>query len=105
MERKDLPEQQINVEIAEEIAGGIYSNLAIINHSPSEFVVDYLQIMPGMPKAKVRSRIILTPQHAKRLLLALSDNIAKYEAAFGKINEIEPGGPIPPIGFGPKGQA
>lgn len=105
MERQDLPEQQINVEIAEEVAGGVYSNLAIINHSPSEFVIDYLQIMPGMPKAKVRSRIILTPQHAKRLLMALSDNIAKYEAAFGKINEIEPGGPVPPMAFGPKGQA
>lgn len=104
MDNKDFPEQQINVEISDDIAAGVYSNLAIINHSPSEFVVDFLQIMPGMPKAKVKSRIILTPQHAKRLLMALGDNISKYETAFGKINEMEPGGPIP-MSFGPKGQA
>lgn len=104
MDPNDFPEQQINVEITDDVAGGVYTNLAIINHSPSEFVVDFLQIMPGMPKAKVKSRIILTPQHAKRLLIALGDNIAKYEAAFGRINEVEPGGPIP-MPFGPKGQA
>ncbi|MFN3951815.1 MAG: DUF3467 domain-containing protein [Thermaurantimonas sp.] len=104
MDPKDFPEQQINVEISDDIAGGIYTNLAIINHSASEFVLDFLQIMPGMPKAKVKSRLILTPQHAKRLLLALGDNINKYEASFGKITEMEPGGPIP-MSFGPKGQA
>ena len=65
----------INIELSEEIASGIYSNLAVINHSNSEFVVDFIQIMPGIPKAKVRSRILLTPQHAKRLNSALKENI------------------------------
>jgi hypothetical protein len=70
----------LNIELTEEIAEGTYSNLAIINHSPSEFVLDFIKIMPGVPKAKVKSRILLTPQHAKRLLKALSDNISKYES-------------------------
>ena len=76
---------QLNIELSEEIAEGTYSNLAIINHSPSEFVVDFIKIMPNVPKARVKSRIILTPQHAKRLLHALADNIQKYEQKFGKI--------------------
>ena len=66
---------QINIELDEKTAEGIYSNLAIINHSPSEFVVDFVTIMPGVPKAKVKSRIVLTPQHAKRFLKALGENI------------------------------
>ena len=69
----------INIELTEEVAEGIYSNLAIINHSPSEFVVDFIQMMPGILKAKVKSRVILTPQHAKRLMSALSDNISKFD--------------------------
>ncbi|MFO7824416.1 MAG: DUF3467 domain-containing protein [Cyclobacterium sp.] len=77
--------QQINVELSDEIAEGIYSNLAMIAHSNSEFVIDFIRLMPGIPKAKVKSRIIMTPDHAKRLLLALKDNIEKYEKAFGKI--------------------
>ena len=74
--------QQINIELSEEIAEGIYSNLAMIAHSNSEFVIDFIRLMPGVPKAKVKSRIVITPEHAKRLLAALKDNIDKYEAAF-----------------------
>lgn len=76
---------QISIELNEEVAQGIYSNLAVITHSPSEFVVDFVRIMPGIPKAQVKSRIILTPEHAKRLVAALQDNIAKYEAVHGPI--------------------
>ena len=72
-------EGQLNIELTEEIAEGIYSNLAIITHSNSEFVLDFIKMMPGVPKAKVKSRILLTPQHAKRLLAALKENVAKFE--------------------------
>lgn len=97
-------DQQINVELSEEVAEGIYSNLAMIAHSNSEFVIDFIRLMPGVPKAKVKSRIIVTPEHAKRLLAALRDNIEKYEDAFGKINQ---GGGAPqfPISFGTPGEA
>lgn len=78
---------QVNIELPEEIAEGIYSNLAVISHSQSEFVVDFIRLVPNVPKAKVKSRIILTPTHAKRLMKALSDNINKYEAQNGKIGE------------------
>ena len=81
---QNRPDQQINVELSEEVAEGVYSNLAMIAHSNSEFVIDFIRLMPGVPKAKVKSRIIVTPDHAKRLLAALKDNIEKYEAAFGK---------------------
>ena len=80
-------EQQIEVELSAETAEGIYSNLAIITHSNAEFIVDFINMMPGKPKANVKSRIILTPQHAKRLMSALVDNIGKFEAQFGKITE------------------
>lgn len=80
-------ENQLNIELSEEIAEGIYSNLAIITHSQSEFVVDFIKVMPGVPKARVKSRIVLTPQHAKRLLHALSENIQKFEQLNGKIKE------------------
>ena len=76
---------QINIELDEKIAEGTYSNLAIINHSVSEFVIDFVSIMPGTPKSKVKSRIILTPQHAKRLLKALGDNVNRFEKAHGEI--------------------
>ncbi len=76
---------QLKIELTPEIAEGIYSNLAIIAHSSSEFVIDFARIMPGTPKANVKSRIILTPEHAKRLLLALQDNVMRYEGQFGKI--------------------
>ncbi|MBL7855209.1 MAG: DUF3467 domain-containing protein [Cyclobacteriaceae bacterium] len=80
---------QINIELSEEIAEGIYSNLAMIAHSNSEFVIDFIRLMPGVPKARVKSRIIITPEHAKRLLAALKDNISKYEATFGPIKQTE----------------
>ena len=82
-------EPQLNIELDQEIAEGTYSNLAIINHSVSEFIVDFINIMPGVPKAKVKSRIILTPQHAKRLSKALADNIRKFEQAHGEIKDYE----------------
>jgi Protein of unknown function (DUF3467) len=94
-------DNQLNIELSAEVAEGIYSNLAIISHSSSEFVVDFVRIMPGTPKANVKSRIILTPEHAKRLMFALQDNIAKYEIQNGKI--VIPDNPfIPPVpmGFG-----
>ncbi len=94
---------QINIELDEKVAEGIYSNLAIINHSPSEFVLDFVTIMPGVPKSKVKSRIILTPQHAKRLLAALGENIHRFESAHGEIKEGEQ--PHIPLNFGPAGQA
>lgn len=93
--------QQINIELKEEIGQGTYSNLAIITHSSSEFVVDFVRIMPGLPKAEVKSRIILTPEHAKRLLMALKDNVAKYEAAFGPVKVDQgPGSNTIPLTFG-----
>jgi len=92
-------ENQLNIELSEEIAEGIYSNLAIITHSNQEFVLDFIRIMPGTPKAKVKSRIIITPEHAKRLLIALEDNIEKYEAVNGHIKtQQEPSGF--PMNFG-----
>jgi len=91
--------QQINVELSDEVAEGIYSNLAMIAHSNSEFVVDFIRLMPGIPKAKVKSRIIMTPDHALRLMQALKDNIEKYEKAFGKI-EVGKDAPQFPVNFG-----
>jgi hypothetical protein len=82
--------QQINIELGEKESEGIYSNLAIITHSPAEFVIDFTRVLPGVPKAKVFARIITTPQHAKMLLNALKDNIEKYEAKFGEIKLEQP---------------
>lgn len=97
-------ENQLNIELSEEIAEGIFSNLAIITHSNTEFVVDFIRVMPGLPKAKVKSRIILTPEHAKRLMEALSDNVARFEAVNGKIKTQDD--PPFPMGFGgPTAQA
>ncbi len=96
---------QLNIELPEEVSEGIYANLAIISHSHSEFVVDFILLMPNVPKAKVKSRIILTPQHAKRLRKALMDNVNKFEAQNGKIDEPEQP-PFPPMNFNtPKAQA
>lgn len=87
---KQAPAQnQINIELSEEIAEGIYSNLAMIAHSNSEFVIDFIRLMPGVPKAKVKSRIVITPEHAKRFLFALKDNIEKYENSFGAIKRTD----------------
>ena len=100
---KEQKEQQINIELDESTSEGTYSNLAIINHSPSEFVVDFVAIMPGTPKAKVKSRIILTPEHAKRFHSALGDNIRRYEDSHGEIDSKEQ--PPIPLNFGPTGEA
>ncbi len=99
----DTKQPQINIELDEATAEGIYSNLAIINHSASEFVLDFVCIMPGTPKAKVKSRIVLTPQHAKRLLKAMGENISRFESSHGEIKESEQ--PPIPLNFGPAGQA
>ncbi|WP_313804452.1 DUF3467 domain-containing protein [Flavobacterium sp.] len=103
MSDKNTNPAQINIELDEQTAEGTYSNLAIINHSNTEFVLDFVSIMPGVPKAKVKSRIVLTPQHAKRLLRALGENIHRFEAANGEIKEVEQ--PPIPLNFGPTGQA
>lgn len=92
---------KINIELSEEISQGIYSNLAIITHSSSEFILDFVRIMPGTPKAQVKSRIILTPEHAKRLTAALQDNIGKFETVHGSIKKTEgSGGSSMPMNFG-----
>lgn len=88
---------QLQIELSAEVAEGIYSNLAVISHSSSEFVVDFIRIMPGIPKAPVKSRIVLTPEHAKRLMFALQENIIKYEKQFGNIRITEPENNIPPF--------
>lgn len=82
-----MPEQKIDINLSEEVAQGIYSNLAIITHSNTEFIVDFATMMPGLPKGQVRSRIVMTPQNAKRLLNALADNLAKFEEKNGVIKE------------------
>ena len=82
---EDKNNQQFQIELKPEVAEGTYSNLAIITHSSSEVITDFVQMMPGMPKAQVKSRIIMAPEHAKRLLLALQENIQKYEKQFGTI--------------------
>ncbi|MCB9246885.1 MAG: DUF3467 domain-containing protein [Flavobacteriales bacterium] len=96
--------KHIDVELSEEVADGTYANLAIISHSNAEFILDFIRMMPGTPKAKVKSRIILSPQHAKRLMMALGDNIHKYEDQFGEIESHEM---LPdfPMNFGPAGEA
>ena len=99
-EDKTVP-QQINIELGEKEAEGIYSNLAIISHSPAEFIIDFTRLLPGVPKAKVLARIIMTPQHAKMLLGALRENVEKYERNFGEIKVYI--GPTPPFGFQPPG--
>ncbi|WP_109832173.1 DUF3467 domain-containing protein [Reichenbachiella versicolor] len=90
---------QINIELSEEIAEGVYANLAMIAHSNSEFVIDFIRLMPGVPKAKVKSRVVVTPEHAKRLFLALQENIQKYEKMFGPIKQVEES-PKFPMNFG-----
>ena len=91
--------QQLNIELSEEIAEGEYVNLAMIAHSSSEFVIDFIKMMPGVPKAKVKSRIVMTPEHVKRLLVALKDNLDKYENAFGPVQQSEDA-PRFPMNFG-----
>ena len=94
------PPQQLNIELGDKEAEGIYSNLAIISHSPAEFVIDFTRMVPGLPKTRVYARIIMTPQHAKSLLNALKDNIGKFEAQFGEIKIYsEPVKESTPMGF------
>ena len=99
-------QNQLNIELSEDVAQGTYSNLAIITHSPSEFVVDFILVMPGIPKANVKSRIILTPEHTKRLMMALQENVYKYESLHGPIQIHEGQDSRIPMTFGgPTGQA
>ena len=99
-------QNQINIELSEEIAEGTFANLAMIGHTNEEFVIDFIRVMPNMPKAKVKSRIILTPQHAKRMMRALIDNVKRYEAQHGPIKENKnPGGGFPMNFNTPKAQA
>lgn len=101
---EQINDNQLNIELSEEVAEGTYSNLAIITHSNTEFILDFIRVMPGVPKARVKSRIILTPEHAKRLLKAMEDNIEKFEAANGRIKIQDEGGF--PLNFGgPTAQA
>ena len=103
MEKKNEQKQKINIELDEKVAEGTYSNLAIINHSVSEFVIDFISVMPGSPKNKVKSRIIITPQHAKKLAKALNDNINRFEKNFGSIKDYA--NPKFQLNFGPTGKA
>ena len=103
MDKKKDNKSKINIELDEKIAEGTYSNLAIINHSVSEFVIDFISVMPGTPKNKVKSRIIITPQHAKKLAKALNDNINRFENNFGPIKAYE--NPKFQMNFGPTGEA
>ena len=102
-EKKNDEQKKLNIAIDETVANGVYSNLAIINHSTSEFIVDFITVMPGAPKAKVTSRVILTPEHAKRFKKALEDNIMRYENANGEIKIKD--SPNIPLNFGPAGEA
>ena len=102
-DNKNKNQGKINIQLDDQVAEGIYCNLAIINHSVSEFVVDFVKVMPGVPKSRVKSRIILTPQHAKRLLKALNDNVVRFEKKHGEIKDFEQ--PSIPLNFGPTGEA
>lgn len=102
--KQEKQDKQVNIELGEEVAEGVYANLAIITHSNTEFIVDFVRMMPGVPKAKVKSRVVLTPQHAKRLMKALKDNIDKFESNHGPIKEIE-GTKLPMNLGGPTAQA
>ncbi|MCX8019599.1 MAG: DUF3467 domain-containing protein [Chitinophagaceae bacterium] len=103
MDEQKMQPNQLNIEISEDIAEGTYANLAIITHSHAEFVIDFVNVMPGTPKSKVKSRIIFTPQHAKRFMNALAENIQKFEEVNGPIKDIDE---IKlPLNFGPAGQA
>ena len=106
MDDKNKNGNQLNIEVPEDVAGGVYANFVIVGHNSAEFILDFVQILPGLPQAKVRSRVIMAPQHAKRLLSALEDNLQKYEAQFGRIqthdnhqNNVPPGFAGGPAGF------
>ena len=98
-------QQQINIELSEEMADGTYANLAVITHSFAEFVIDFVNVMPGLPKAKVKSRIVMTPQHAKRLMRAIIDNVKRYESQNGVIKDQEQSNNLPFTFGGPTAEA
>jgi hypothetical protein len=104
MEPPDTPKPpSLSIELNEETAEGVYSNLVMISHSPEEFILDFIRVMPGVPKARVKSRVVVTPGHAKRLLAALADNLRRYEAQYGEVGDVHPD---PQIQFtGPGGEA
>lgn len=104
MQNNEQPQNQLNIELSEEMAEGVYSNLAIITHSTAEFVLDFINLMPNSPKAKVKSRVILAPQHAKRLMKALMENVSKFEQTHGQIKDLEQVA-LPMQFGGPTGQA
>lgn len=89
MSQEPTQEQQLNIELTEEMADGTYANLAVITHSFAEFVIDFVNVMPNMPKAKVKSRVVMTPQHAKRLMRAMVENVKRFEAMHGPIKDQE----------------
>ena len=99
MAEDQLKQNQISIELSEEVAEGEYANLAMIAHSSSEFVIDFIRLMPGLPKAKVKARVVITPEHAKRLLVALADNVKKFEDSFGEIKHAQEA-PSFPMNFG-----
>ena len=106
MAEQDQQKGKLNIELSEDVASGVYANLAVITHSPAEFVMDFIQVMPVMPKAKVRSRVVMSPHHVKRLLGALAENVQRYEQQHGPIKDhgaADPGMPLPYMG--PLGQA
>ncbi len=106
MSDKNQKPNEISIELPEEIAEGIYANLSIISHSNSEFVLDFIRMVPNVPKAKVKSRVIMTPQQTKRLMIAIRENIKRYEAAHGIIKESDMNQMPFPMNFNsPKGQA
>ena len=99
------PQQQLQIELTPDVAEGEYSNLVMIAHSPEEFILDFIRVMPGVPKARVKSRVVVTPSHAKRLLAALADNIQRFEAQYGEIGESHQNN-FPGVAFsGPGGEA
>ncbi|PVX50934.1 uncharacterized protein DUF3467 [Balneicella halophila] len=102
----DKKNNQLDIELNQEVAQGTYANLAVITHSSSEFVLDFVRMMPGLPKAEVKSRVIVTPEHAKRLLATLQDNVIKYEKMYGEIKENKQEKLHKmPLNFGPLGEA
>lgn len=108
-EKKKKPANQLSIELTEDMAEGVYSNAAVISHTNAEIILDFVRILPNNPKARVKSRVVITPQHAKRLLRALADNVQKFEQQFGPIQEQSGGGDkgpqFPPMNFTPTAQA
>ncbi len=106
MQEPTANNKELSIELSEEIAEGVYANLSIISHSDAEFILDFIRMVPNVPKAKVKSRIIMSPQQTKRLLQALGENVKRYEAANGVIQDNHPNSIPFPMNFNtPKGQA